>query len=106
MFESLVLIAVFTLLTAYLFAPSNGLDLTLVKLKSGLKSFKPAGSLPVALNKTVVSSIGGSNDFLLQLQRDIESQLSPRPTDSILRRHYDSHVAAELQSRLEKMPRS
>lgn len=106
MFETLVLILVFTLLTAFLFSPKNGFDLTLVKVKPLLKAFSPDSGLPQASCKTVLTTSGGGNEFLLQLQQDIESQLSPRPTDSVLRRHYDSHVAAELQSRLEKMPRS
>jgi cbb3-type cytochrome oxidase subunit 3 len=38
--------------------------------------------------------------FLTHLQSEIESALFPRPTDSVLRRHYDSLVAAELDNRL------
>lgn len=38
--------------------------------------------------------------FFTHLQSEIESALFPRPTDSVLRRHYDTLVAAELENRL------
>jgi hypothetical protein len=38
--------------------------------------------------------------FLTHLQSEVESALFPRPTDSVLRRHYDSLVANELENRL------
>jgi hypothetical protein len=38
--------------------------------------------------------------FLTHLKSEIESALFPRPTDSALQRHYDSLVIAELESRL------
>lgn len=44
--------------------------------------------------------------FLAHLQSEIESALFPRPTDSILQRHYDSLVNAELENRLSAMPDS
>ncbi|MFA5017038.1 MAG: hypothetical protein WC504_05800 [Methylobacter sp.] len=44
--------------------------------------------------------------FLTHLQSEIESALFPRPTDSILQRHYDALVNAELENRLAAMPDS
>jgi len=44
--------------------------------------------------------------FLTHLQSEIESALFPRPTDSILQRHYDTLVNAELENRLAAMPDS
>ncbi len=44
--------------------------------------------------------------FLTHLQSEIESALFPRPTDSILQRHYDALVSAELENRLAAMPDS
>lgn len=44
--------------------------------------------------------------FLNYLQNEIESALFPRPTDSILQRHYDAMVRAELEDRLAAMPDS
>jgi hypothetical protein len=38
--------------------------------------------------------------FLTHLKSEVESALFPRPTDSVLRRHYDALVAAELENRL------
>lgn len=40
--------------------------------------------------------------FLTHLQSEIESALFARPTDSVLQRHYDSLVTAELENRLAK----
>lgn len=44
------------------------------------------------------------NEFLVQLQHEIELTLFPRPTDSVLKRHYDTLVAAKLGDRLAQMP--
>lgn len=44
------------------------------------------------------------NQFLANLQSEIESSLFPRPTDSVLKRHYDALVVAELENRLAAMP--
>jgi len=41
-----------------------------------------------------------SNHLLTRLQSEIESSFGPRPTDSVLRRHYDALVASEFESRL------
>lgn len=44
--------------------------------------------------------------FLMYLQNEIESALFPRPTDSVLQRHYDALIRAELDNRLAAMPDS
>ncbi|MCQ8102498.1 hypothetical protein NP590_00155 [Methylomonas sp. SURF-2] len=44
-----------------------------------------------------------SHTFLTYLKSEVEAELFPRPTDSVLRRHYDALVAAELQNRLALM---
>jgi hypothetical protein len=46
------------------------------------------------------------HNFLAYLQSEIESALFPRPTDSVLQRHYDTLVSAELENRLAAMPDS
>jgi hypothetical protein len=46
---------------------------------------------------SVFKSLGNSD---LKIQREIEATLFPRPTDSVLRRHYDALVAAEVENRL------
>lgn len=42
-------------------------------------------------------------NFLAYLESEIEAELFPRPTDSVLRRHYDAMVAQEVQYRLALM---
>ena len=39
--------------------------------------------------------------FLTNLRASIESELSPRPTCSTLRRHYDAQVIVEMDKRLQ-----
>jgi hypothetical protein len=41
-----------------------------------------------------------SQHFLTNLQAGIEAAFAPRPTDSILKRHYDALLAAEMEKRL------
>ncbi|WP_027157815.1 hypothetical protein [Methylobacter luteus] len=41
-----------------------------------------------------------SNHLLTRLISEIESSFGPRPTDSVLRRHYNTLVASELETRL------
>ncbi len=38
--------------------------------------------------------------FLSNLQAEVEAELSPRPTCSMLKRHYDSLVRVEMEKRL------
>jgi hypothetical protein len=38
-----------------------------------------------------------SNHLLTRLINEIESSFGPRPTDSVLRRHYNTLVASELE---------
>jgi len=45
-------------------------------------------------------------NFLTHLQNEIESALFPRPTDSVLQRHYDALISAELENSLSAMPDS
>ncbi|MFA6163642.1 MAG: hypothetical protein WC685_09460 [Methylobacter sp.] len=41
--------------------------------------------------------------FLTRLQAEIEFEVFPRPTDSILKRHYDSLIVAKIADRLAEM---
>ncbi|MDD5411289.1 MAG: hypothetical protein PHF31_07730 [Methylobacter sp.] len=41
--------------------------------------------------------------FLTQLLMEIESEVFPRPTDSILKRHYDNLILAKIADRLAEM---
>ena len=51
--------------------------------------------------KTIVTS--ESYSFLNYLKTEIEAELFPRPTDSVLKRHYDTLVAVEVKNRLSMM---
>ncbi|WP_347989927.1 hypothetical protein [Methylomonas sp. AM2-LC] len=44
------------------------------------------------------------NQYLTHLQQEIEVTLFPRPTDSVLKRHYDNLVATKLKEHLSQMP--
>ncbi len=44
------------------------------------------------------------NRFLVELQRNVETSLSPKPSDSTLTRHYNALVKAEIDARLSLMP--
>jgi hypothetical protein len=65
----------------------------------------PKQNIMVLINKQLINLPENSfirQHFLTQLKNEIEVSLFPRPTDSVLRRHYDALVAAELESRLAK----
>jgi hypothetical protein len=47
-----------------------------------------------------------NQSFLSHLQSKIESGLFPRPTDSVLQRHYDALISAKLENLLAAMPGS
>jgi hypothetical protein len=76
---------------------------------SAPKSSQPSDA---ATDSCLGSELGTPEDstakphFLAHLQSEIESALFPRPTDSILQRHYDALVSAELENRLAAMPDS
>lgn len=84
-------------------------------------AFAPLGCMLSAYSKSNKSGSSGKNvagntgdfgrslpedsvlkrHFLTQLQREIEATLFPRPTDSMLQRHYDALVAAKVENRLQ-----
>lgn len=51
-------------------------------------------------NKIVPEDSTLKRHFLTNLQSEVESELSPRPTCSMLKRHFDSLVLAEMDKRL------
>ncbi|MFI3157580.1 MAG: hypothetical protein QX199_15640 [Methylococcaceae bacterium] len=104
MFEVTLLFLVMLLIAACAFFPLG--CSTLFSSKSPQQSdtvsdYSGSGSaLRVPEDSTV------KQNFLTHLQSEIESALFPRPTDSILQRHYDALVNAELENRLAAMPDS
>jgi hypothetical protein len=103
MFEVTLLLLAMLLIAAFAFLPSAF---------SRLFSGKSSQQFDVVCDSGLVSELEVQQDstpkqsFLAHLQSEIESALFPRPTDSILQRHYDALVNAELENRLSAMPDS
>ncbi len=102
MFLPIVLLSMLGVLTACLFFPFTGFQPLLAKTFLVARKNRAVDLPPNVIQKSVGAM--AANDFLLQLQREIEMELHPRPTDSVLRRHYDSLVAMKIKDRLGKMP--
>jgi len=95
MFEVIVLFLVMLFFAACAFSPLGYSMLFFSKLSKQQRVVsKPSPALKVPEDATL------RRHFLTHLQSEIEAALSPRPTDSILQRHYDALVAAELENRL------
>ena len=98
MLEIIVLLMILFLFAAGVLSP----------LGSSLQYFSKSGlskkdSLePIAIVDTQASR-EQSASFLSYLRNEIEADLFPRPTCSVLQRHYDSLVATELENRLALM---
>lgn len=96
MFEIIVLAVMLFLFAACLFNPFANCVRYFTRSASA-----QAGSSELAVQPSGKS--GESYTFLTHLKHEVEAELFPRPTDSVLRRHYDALVAAELQNRLALM---
>jgi hypothetical protein len=103
MFEVTLLFLVMLLIAACVFLPLDCRMLLPAKSPQQSDSASDSGS-----NPELIASEGATlkQNFLTHLQSEIESVLCPRPTDSILKRHYDALVSAELENRLAAMPDS
>jgi len=98
MIEMSVMFAMIFLVATYILWSQGGLTSLLAKSDK-------FGDQAVLISEEHLSEGSGfGNQFLAQLQYEIEVSLFPRPTDSVLQRHYDSLVAAKLGERLEQMP--
>lgn len=95
MLEAIVLLIVSGLVAVCAFS-SQGRGTSLFAKWAG----KSKASTVAAGQNALVSSSEVSTSYLEQLQREIEATLFPRPTDSVLRRHYDTLVASEVKNRL------
>ncbi len=100
MFEVIVLFMVLILLAACTFSPLGGgvsfFSKPLQLLKNGTKA-APKSQIKTSEETQV------KLHFLTYLQSQIEAELFPRPTDSVLQRHYDALVEMELKNRLAIM---
>lgn len=99
MFEVTLLLLTMLLIAAFAFLPT-----VFSKLFSGKSSQQTDVACVPGLE--VQEDAAAKQTFLAHLQSEIEAALFPRPTDSILQRHYDALVNAELENRLAAMPDS
>ena len=96
MIEILLLMA--ALFVAYLFIPAAWLSKVTSNVTqelTGVNVTEPALVIP---EDSVLR-----RHFLTQLRSEIEVELSPRPTDFNLQRHYDALVDAKLENRLTSL---
>ncbi len=101
MFEVTLMLLVMLLITACAFLPWNILFPPKSTQKPNVAS-DSSSNLVLRAPKDSTSN----QSFLTHLQSEIESALFPRPTDSILQRHYDALVSAKLDNHLAAMPDS
>lgn len=97
MFEIIVLVMVMVLFVSCFFTPFGGI----ASWSGLLRFFKSNPKAIVSHEQTQNAS--ETPHFLRYLQSQIEAELFPRPTDSVLQRHYDTLVAVELKNRLSIM---
>lgn len=96
MLEIIVLFMLIFFISACFYSPEGRSRLTGQIIKLG-DSQPPCASSPVKIPEDSMLK----RHFLTQMQSEIEAALFPRPTDSVLQRHYDNLVAVELQNRLQ-----
>lgn len=97
MLEIIVLVSIAGLFAVCLFFPKIGSLPWFGKSEPAASPSAPQTSEPASAETSLL------NPFLGQLQADIEAALFPRPTDSVLQRHYDAMVAYEVRNRLATM---
>ncbi len=97
MFEIIVLFMIMVLFITCLFTPFDS-----IPSLSGLLRFIK-GNPKAIVSHEQIQSASETPHFLSYLQSQIEAELFPRPTDSVLQRHYDALVAVELENRLSIM---
>jgi hypothetical protein len=103
MFEVTLLLLVLLVIAAYTFLP---LDSSAIFSRKPLQQSCVASDSCSNSNLIPPENTTIKHNFLSYLQSEIESALLPRPTDSVLQRHYDTLVNAEMENRLAAMPDS
>lgn len=96
MFEIIVMSVILFLFAASFYRPLALSLRILLPVKSAASHFALASNPPAKAHSETYS-------YLSYLKSEIEADLFPRPTDSVLRRHYDTLVAVELENRLALM---
>lgn len=102
MFEVTLLFLVMLVIAVCAFLPVG------CSVRPSAKSYQQSAAGDSCSDSELVVPVDSTpkQSFLTHLQSEIESALFPRPTDSILQRHYDALVNAELENRLAAMPDS
>lgn len=98
MLEAIVTFTCLSLFGACLFSPWGGRMLALLKLEPAKEETHHFSSPSIG-----GQSYRGNFSFVAHLQSEIEAELCPRPSCSILQRHHDALVAAEVNRRLAMM---
>lgn len=98
MFEIILLSMIAALFGACVFPPLASSMRCFFKLEPSAQ----ASSVSVS-SDVVLRTADERLSFLSYLQNEIEAELFPRPTCSVLQRHYDTLVAVELENRLAMM---
>lgn len=95
----IVLILVIALVVAYIYTPFGDL----IRGNSAAEASFYSSSDNQYYAKATVSIPEDSmlkRHFLANLQAEVESDLAPRPTCSMLKRHHDTLVSEEMKSRM------
>jgi len=102
MFEVTLLFLVMLVIAVCAFLPVG------CSVRPSAKSYQQSAAGDSCSDSELVVPVDSTSkqSFLTHLQSEIESALFPRPTDSILQRHYDALVNVELENRLAAMPDS
>lgn len=97
MLEVFVMFVLMFLFAAWFFSPSSRAMLFFSKfIQRAEPANKPLTSIDANEIKLPEDSVL-KRHFLTHMQTEIESSLFPRPTDSVLQRHYDALVATEMK---------
>lgn len=97
-----VLLVLFALFFVYLYLPASWLSGRWPEKRTLI----PTAAASLRANKPCVPEDAVlRRHFISHLRREIEAALHPRPTDSILQRHYDALVEIKLEQRLTEFGR-
>ena len=103
MFEVAGLFLIMCLVAASAFFPI-GYSIFFDSSKKGRSQVVMLGeSMDNLENRKITEDSGVRRHCLTNLQAEIESAFAPRPTDSVLQRHYDTLIAFELEKRLAEL---
>lgn len=97
MFEVILIVIVMFAMAACAFSP---LGYSMAFFSKSSQQSPVANQQRESAADSELAILKRSNHLLTRLQSEIESSFGPRPTESVLRRHYDTLVASEFEARL------